>query len=453
MFSLKKKTVAVVGLGKSGLAAAKFLIAGGAVVRVTEGSDKKEALQNAAKLRALGAEVETGGHSEAFISGADLLVTSPGVPKKSAPLAWARKKKIPVISEIELASRFCPAPIVAVTGSNGKTTTSHLIHQVFSKAGKKSVLCGNIGRSFLDALPVITKNSIVVAELSSFQLEDSPSLRPRISAVLNISPNHLDRHGTLRHYVAAKENIFKNQRLSNFTVLNYDDPCVRRMAKKTKARVIFFSKAPLREGICLQSSWIVAASKHKTEKLFEYKNFSLKGAHNLENILAAAAVAKAWGISGRVIGQSLKSFRTLQHRIEPLGVLSGVDFVNDSKSTTIGSTRAAILAMEQPVVLVAGGRDKGSNFRDIEPLLQKKVKAAVLYGEARDKIAGSWRSFRNFKKEKDFRAAVRLAFGLAEKGDALLLSPMCASFDQFSSFEHRGEVFKEIFRELKRGTS
>lgn len=448
--NLKNKKVGVIGLGKSGFAAAKFLAEQKVRVRVSDGSEKKEVLENAGYLRRVGIEVETGGHTEEFLKGVDILVTSPGVSKESLPLAWARRKKVPVISEIELAFAYCKGTIVGVTGSNGKTTTCNLIHRILTDGGRHSVLCGNVGYSFLEAVAEIGPQTVAVVELSSFQLEDSPTFRPYIAAVLNVSPNHLDRHKTFENYTAAKEMIFKNQKSSDHLILNYDDPVVRAMAKKTKSSVLFYSGSPLPSGIFYENHLIQQRRGKVRSTLLDPAYFQLKGSHNLQNIMAAAAVASLLKVPKDKIQKSLNTFKTLEHRIEPLGEVKGVRFVNDSKSTTVESTRAAISAMETPVILVAGGRDKGVPFGMIEPLVAEKVKKAVLYGEAREKIAAAWPGYTRVATEKDFHAAVKLAYEEARPGDTILLSPMCTSFDQFSSFEHRGETFKKIFHELEK---
>ena len=445
----KNKRIAVVGLGKSGFAAAKFLAKKKAFLAVTDGSARPEVLKKARALKKLRVSVETGGHTVSFVDGSELLVTSPGVPKESLPLAFARRKKIPVISEIELASYFCQGPIVAVTGSNGKTTTSHLISKILTDAKKTNVLCGNVGYSFLDFIPRIHPRTVVVLELSSFQLEDSPRFRPKVAVILNIARNHLDRHKTFGRYVRAKEKIFANQRSGDYVVLNYDDPIVRKMAKKARSKVIFFSKKPLAEGVYLKGSQIVASIKSQRSLTIETGRFQLKGAHNMENILACVAVAVLLKVSPEKLQKSLEAFRTLEHRIEPVGNHQGIHFVNDSKSTTVESTKAAIQSVTTPIVLIAGGRDKGANFAGVEALLKNRVKLVVLYGEAREKIAAAWRSYRRCRRVEDFGGAVRAAYASAVAGDTVLLSPMCTSFDQFNSFETRGEAFKQIFRELK----
>ena len=447
--TLSGKRITVVGLGKSGFAAAKFLAARKALVRVTDCSEKKEVLENAGFLRDLGVQVETGRHSKAFVARSDLVVTSPGVPRSSVPLAYAVENKIPVIGEAELAYGHCRGRVIAITGSNGKTTTSNLIHRILTDAGRKSVLCGNVGYSFLDALSEINEETEVVLELSSFQLEDTRTFRPRIAVILNIHPNHLDRHGTLRDYIRAKENIFKRQEKSDTLVLNHDDPVVKKMARRARAQILFYGRKSLARGVCLEQGKIVLKSGSQAQELLATGRFKLPGAHNLENILAAAAVARILGVPMKEVQRTLDSFDTLEHRVEPVGEIEGVRFINDSKSTTVESTRAAILSLAGPIILIAGGRDKGADFAKLEDLLEQRVKRAVIYGEARGKIAGAWKSFRRFQSEPDFRRAVARAFQGAARGDSLLLSPMCTSFDQFSSFEERGEAFKQVFKELK----
>ncbi len=445
---LKGHQVAVVGLGKSGYAAARFLIRSGAFVRVTDAGQSQVVIGNANKLRQLGARIELGRHSDDFLEGSELLVRSPGVPEESLPLRFAKKKAIPVISEIELAGLFCRGTVVAVTGSNGKTTTCCFLHQVLLNDRRKSVLCGNIGNAFLGALGRIDRRTVVVLELSSFQLEECFRFRPKVSVVLNLCPNHLDRHKSMRRYVAAKERIFRSQKSGDAAVLNNDDPLVRAMSRKTRCRTVLFSKkakTPVRidgESVRVQ----LAGRAHFSLSL---KKMKLRGAHNRENIMAAVAAAALIGVSPRAIQRTIDTFRPVEHRIERLGAVNGITFVNDSKSTTIGSTRAALEATPAPIVLVCGGRDKGAPFERIEPLVRRKVRRAALYGEARKVIAAAWRSFGSVQLVGDFRRAVRNAFRTARPGETLLLSPMCTSFDQFNSYEERGKAFKEVFAQIK----
>lgn len=448
--NFKNKTITVVGIAKSGFAAAKFLHDQGARVRATDSSEKKEVLENAFFLKSLGVEVETGAHTPNFILGSSLVVTSPGVPKKSTPLLLAKKHKIPVISEIELAYFFHKGCLIALTGSNGKTTTCNLIHAILRENSKPSVLCGNVGFAFLDAIREVNSKTNTVLELSSFQLEDCHHFKPNISVILNISPNHLDRHGTFQAYTKTKAMIFKNQTKRDFAVLNRDNKPVVQLSKKCPAKVIWFSKKPLKEGIFYENASVWARFGGKTKELVKTDSIKLRGEHNLENILAALAVTWVLKLDFRAVQRKLDAFETLEHRIEPVGRIRNIEFINDSKSTTIASTKAAIDAAGPPLILIAGGRDKGADFSQIETVLLEKVKLVILYGEAREKMAKSFARYKNFKIQNAFQDAVDLAFELASPGDKILLSPMCTSFDQFSSFEERGAIFKERFKELKR---
>lgn len=448
MMKLRGKAVTVVGLGISGVAACRFLKSMGADVVATDGSSKKEVLETAGTLRLEGIPVETGSHTDRFIDRAKLIVTSPGVPKSSPPLKRAKQKKIPVISEIELGSYFCKAPIIAVTGSNGKTTTSHLIHEIIAGSGGKAALCGNVGRAFLSEVASLDSKSIAVLELSSFQLEDSPTFRPQTAVVLNIAPNHLDRHKTLKAYILAKERIFANQRKNDILALNADDATVKKMARRARSRVIFFSKGPLKEGVYHENGFAQVRVKGLPPRSIDLRGVKLLGAHNLENILAALAAVASLELPQALIEATLRRFTTLEHRIEPVGERAKVRYVNDSKSTTVESTMAALRAVEAPVVLIAGGRDKGVDFATVEPLIRERVKAAVLYGEAREKIRAAWPHFKTVTLIERFGDAVRAAAAQAGPGDTVLLSPMCTSFDQFSCYEERGEVFKNTLRTL-----
>ncbi len=444
--------VTVVGLGMSGSAAARFLAGRGARVRATDSSSGPAVLAAAEKLRELGIPAETGVHTEGFVRGSAFVVTSPGVPKQSFPLELARRLHLPVISEIELASRFCPGRITGITGSNGKTTTSHLVHRFLREAGRKAVLCGNVGHSFLDTLPSIDGRTEVVLELSSFQLEDSPTFRPAVALLLNLSPNHLDRHGTMAAYTRAKSRIFAGQRGRDAAVLNWDDAAVRRLGRRAPARCFFFSKGPLpraRDGVFARDGMAVWRSGSRERILFDPRSSPLEGAHNLENLLAASAAASLLGVPGEAMQRAADAFKTLEHRIEPLGSVDGVRFVNDSKSTTVDSTRAAVETVPAPIVLIAGGRDKGMPFASIEGLLLRKAKAAVLYGEARGTIASAWKRFRNVTLVPDLERAVRRAFAAAAPGETVLLSPMCTSFDQFDTYKHRGRTFKDLVSALR----
>ena len=446
---LKNKPIAVIGLGKSGVSAAEFLHRRGARVRVTEAARDPGLTRKAEKLRRLGVRDELGGHTSGFTSGCAFLVKSPGVPEECLPIREARASRIPVVSEIDLSARFCKGQIIAVTGSNGKTTTCHLIHRMLRDAGRQALLCGNVGTPFVGVLPRVEKKTFVVLEVSSFQLEDSPSLRPSIAILLNVSRNHLDRHGSFKDYLNAKKNIFKRQTRHQTLLLNFDRPETRTLASEAKSRVFFFGKQAISgKGLFVRDGHVVASDGRRKRLLFELQDFPLKGTHNLENILAASLAAHLVGVPAASIVKTLRRFKTLPHRIEPAGMHAGVFFVDDSKSTTVDSTRAALEAVKAPIVLLAGGRDKGADFSAIEPLLNKKVRRAIFYGEARKKIASSLTAYNRYLLEADFRRAASLAFRSARSGDCVLLSPMCTSFDQFNSYSERGDAFKQVVQRL-----
>lgn len=448
---LKNRDVAVAGLGKSGAAAVEFLIRRGARVRVTEAASGAALTDKAKQLRGLGVRVELGGHTPGFVKGCAFLVRSPGMPKESLPLREAKAAGIPVISEIELATHFCKGRIIAVTGSNGKTTTCQLIHRLLEDAGKRAILCGNVGTPFVSVLPRIGRRTFVILEVSSFQLEDSPSLCPDISLLLNVGRNHLDRYKTFKEYFNAKKNIFKHQTRRQVLLLNFDRPETRALASEVRSRLFFFGKRHISgKGIFVDRARVLVSDGKRKRFLFDLQDFPLKGPHNLENILAASLAAYLAGVSPGSITDTLRRFKALPHRIEPVGERKGVSFIDDSKSTTVDSTRAALETVRGPVVLLAGGRDKGADFAALEPVLKKKVRVAVFYGEARKKIAASFKSYRRYRLEKDFRKAATAAFRQARPGDCVLLSPMCTSFDQFASYGERGDVFKEMVRRLGR---
>ncbi len=433
MNNFKGKKVTVAGLAKSGIAAALLLKSRGAVVRATDSGDSKDLRRAKRELMARGIAVELGGHSRGCVEGADLLVISPGVPECSPVLKWARDLGIPVIGEIELGYLCCPAPIVAVTGTNGKSTTTTLIGRILKEGGKHAVVCGNIGNPFCGEISRVRKDSVVVLEVSSFQLESVRTFRPRVSVVLNISQNHFDRHPDLKAYIKAKARIFENQGKTDRTVLNFDDPLTRKLASSTRAKVLFYSR---RKGfpvpVCRQ------------------EEMRIKGAHNMENLLACQSVASIFGIGRRKVRQAVMGFKGLEHRFERVREIGGVEFINDSKGTTVLATVMALESCSRPVILIAGGHDKGSDFARASRAVASKVKKLVLIGEAKGKIKKQLGNNAPCVFAGSMKDAVRKAFALASRGDCVLLSPMCASFDMFRNFEERGRVFKDEVRSLKK---
>lgn len=434
MTDFKGKNVTVAGLAKSGMAAALLLKRRGAVVWATDSGDSPSLGEHKRLLEKRGITVETGGHSRGFIRGKDLIVISPGVPEGSPVLKWAGEYGVPVIGEIELGYLCCPSPIVAVTGTNGKSTTTTLIGEILRRGGKRAVVCGNIGNPFCGEIAKIRGGSIVVLEVSSFQLESVDRFRPYVAVVLNISQNHFDRHPGLGAYVNAKARIFANQQKGDWAVLNLDDPSVKGLRARTKAKAVFFSR---KKGI--------------PRLLCSPEDLKIKGAHNIENVLACQRVASIFGIKPAKVRQALKGFRGLEHRFEHVAQKRGVEFINDSKGTTVLATVMALESCVKPVILIAGGHDKGSDFGKAVKAVSEKVKKLVLIGEAKEKIRRQIAGAAPHIFASTMDDAVRKAFAAAEEGDCVLLSPMCASFDMFRNFEERGRVFKKAVRSLSAG--
>jgi UDP-N-acetylmuramoylalanine--D-glutamate ligase len=443
------KRVTVIGAGESGLWAAKLLARAGARVRLTS-RDPIPAPARRLLLR-LRVPFEEGAHTPAFLADTEIVVPSPGVRPSSPPLVLARRKGWRVASELEAAAAFVRGRWIGVTGTNGKTTTSSLIAAMLKNAGPCD-LCGNVGRalsrSVLEKGPRIPR----VVEVSSFQLHASRAVRPTVAVILNLRPNHLDWHRTLAEYYGAKLKLIRNLGPRGTAVLNADDPTLMRLASRVRVRKLLFSRGPLEEGLFLRGGAIVRRSRGREETVADLGRLKLVGPHNAENVLAATGAALAFGVGRPAIQKALDRFRPLHHRIEPVGRAGGVTFVNDSKSTTVDSTRAALESFGGRIVLLAGGRAKEKNYRTLLPLLKRRVACLVLYGEARKLLARQLRGFPRVVTVERFRDAVERAFREVRPEGTLLLSPMCASFDQFRSYEERGEAFRRIFNELKRAS-
>lgn len=418
MVTYKNKKILVVGLARSGVGAAKLLKELGANVAVTEKNKTRELEVFAKELEVCGIKVELGGHHRQFVEGRDLVVVSPGVRSDAQPVQWAQELGLEVISEIELSSSVCPAPIIAITGTNGKTTITTLVGEIIKASGLNAHVLGNIGTPFSAQALNIKKEDWVSLEVSSFQLETIKSFKPRVAVITNLTPDHLDRYKDVSEYLEAKKRIYLNQDKNDYLVLNYEDNLLRPLAKTTKAKVVFFNK-------------------DKDEGDFD------------QNKLAVLAVAKAIGIRREVCFEVFKNFKGVEHRMEFVRDLNGVEFINDSKATNIDSTIWALKNIKKPAVLIAGGRDKGSDFASIKDLVKEKIKEVVLAGEASDRIAAAWQGVLPIQRVKTFEEAVHLAYKSARKGDCVLFSPMCKSFDMFTDYEHRGRTFKEIVRQLK----
>ena len=445
----KGKKVTVAGLAKSGMAAAFLLKKLGAKVWATDSGSSETLKEARGLLEWKGIKVELGRHTPEFVKDKDLVVISPGVPEDSPVLKLAAEYKIPVIGEIELGYICCKAPIIAVTGTNGKSTTTTLIGEILKEAGKHTVVCGNIGNPFCGEIAKVKKNSVVVLEVSSFQLESINTFRPHVAVVLNISQNHFDRHPDLRAYIDAKSRIFENQGKDDWAVLNYDDPLVRKLKAGTKAKTLFFSRKNKKAAAFYEGGSVFIGIGRKAQKICGVSDLKIKGTHNVENVLACLCVASIFGISPKKIKDALTGFRGLEHRFEHVRTVGGVEFINDSKGTTVLATVMALESCGKPVILIAGGHDKGSDFRKAREVVGAKVKKLVLIGEAKDKIRDHLEGAAPYLFAGTMEDAVNKAFLDAEDGDCVLLSPMCASFDMFRNFEERGKVFKQIVRTLK----
>ncbi|HLY98214.1 MAG TPA: UDP-N-acetylmuramoyl-L-alanine--D-glutamate ligase [Candidatus Angelobacter sp.] len=446
---LNNKRVLVVGIGRSGVAAAFFLEERGARVTVSDSKTEAQLQHEIAALLDRGISIEAGRHGERTFRDQDLIVVSPGVPSDHPQLQQARSLGIPVIGEIELAFRFLQGKVIAITGSNGKTTTTTLIGEILAKSGKKTLVGGNIGTPVISLAGKTTPESYLVLEVSSFQLETIQQFRPWISVVLNITPDHLDRHHTFQAYVDAKARIFENQTAGDFAVLNADDAACMNLKDRARSPLYWFSRRQKAEnGAFLSGTQIVFRDGGRETSVMERSEISLKGAHNLENVLAAVSVGMLAGCDPRQIRQAVSEFRGVEHRLEPVSTIHGVSFFNDSKATNVDATIKALESFPGNIHIILGGKDKGSDYSVLNPLLRERVKRAYLIGAAADKIAAQIQGAVPLTHSGTLEHAVQQAFETAAEGDIVLLAPACASFDQFENYEQRGRVFKELVHSL-----
>jgi UDP-N-acetylmuramoylalanine--D-glutamate ligase len=447
--NLKNQRVLVVGLGKSGVASALFLKAGGARVTVSDTKGQDELRGEIPKLLDAGIIVETGGHGERTFRGQDLIVVSPGVPVDVPLLAQAREQGIPVIGEIELAARFLKGRIVAITGSNGKTTTTALTGEVISRGGRQSLVGGNIGTAAISLVEESTGDSLVILEVSSFQLETIQSFHPFIAVVLNITPDHLDRHSTFEAYVDAKARIFENQSADDFAVLNADDPTCVGLASRTRARKIWFSrKKEIEAGAWIRNSQIVYRDGGQEREIMPVSEIKLKGGHNLENVLGAVCAGMLTETEPSRIRRAVQEFKAVEHRLEYVATVGGIEFYNDSKATNVDATIKALESFPANIHLILGGKDKGSDYTVLQPLLKERARRVYTIGAAAEKIESHLGGIVEVVRAGTLEAAVKRAAASAQSGDVVLLAPACASFDQFENYEHRGRVFKQTVQAL-----
>jgi UDP-N-acetylmuramoylalanine--D-glutamate ligase len=452
MLELKGKKVLVVGLGKSGLAAALFLRRRGAHVTV---SDVRSAEALAKEIPALieeGIMVETGGHGLLTFRRQDLIVVSPGVPLDTPELAQVKHFGLPVIGELELAARFLKGHTLAVTGSNGKTTTTTLLGEILAAGGLPTLVGGNIGVPVVALIDDSADETWSVLEVSSFQLETTEQFHPNIAVILNITPDHLDRHGSFENYIRAKERIFAAQTAEDCLVLNADNTPCEEAASRAAARVYWFSiEHPVRQGAWLEQGYVVyrSASDAATEYVMPSRGIPLKGAHNVENVLAAVVAARLAGVPVDVIRRAIENFRAVEHRLEYVATRNGVEYYNDSKATNVDATAKAVASFSRGIHLILGGKDKGSPYTVLADLLRERVTAVYTIGAAAPKIEKDLRGVVSIHSCETLDKAVAAAASAARAGEVVVLAPACSSYDQFENYEQRGRVFKELVKALR----
>jgi len=443
------KRVLVVGLGKSGVASALFLKEHGARVAVSDSKSEAELHEHIPVLLDNGIAVETGGHGERTFQKQDLIVISPGVPVNAKALEPARKQGIPIIGEVELASRFLKGRIIAITGSNGKTTTTALAGDVVAAGGAKTLVGGNIGTPAISLVAGSSDQTCTVLEISSFQLETIEQFHPQVAVMLNVTPDHLDRHGTFEVYWEAKRRIFENQTDTDFAVLNADDSEAARMAKGLKSQLRWFSrKKEVDAGAFVRGDHIFYKDAQGEREIMPLSDLKLKGAHNVENVLAAVAIGVIVGVKAEKIREAVRNFKAVEHRLEYVATVNGVEYYNDSKATNVDATIKALESFPKNIHIILGGKDKGSDYTVLKPLLQERVKRVYTIGAAAEKIESHIAGAAEITKAGTIEVAVRKASEAAQSGDVVVLAPACASFDQFTSYEHRGRVFKELVHAL-----
>jgi len=447
-FDLEGKRVLVVGLGRTGVAVSLFGSAYGATVTAIDEKPESALAETAARLRAAGVKLELGAHNRAAFRNQDLIVLSPGVPAKLPPLELARAQGIPVWSEIELAWRFLRGKLVAITGSNGKTTTTALVAHVLKTSGIHTLVGGNIGVPLLALVESSTHSSVTVAEVSSFQLETIAEFRPEVGVLLNLTPDHLDRHASFEEYARAKMRMFENQLDRDAAVLNADDAEVTRRTP-ARPRVCWFSRQKrVASGAFLCDGQIVFRADGAQIPLMRRDEIPLRGDHNVENVLAACAASFLAGADPAAIASAVKTFRGVEHRLEFVAEIGGVAFYNDSKATNVDASLKAIEAFPGPLIVILGGKGKGAPYTSLREPLRQRARLAVSIGSAAGKIESELAGAVPLERAGTLERAVEIAIASAQPGDTVLLAPACSSFDQFENYEQRGRLFKELVARL-----
>ncbi len=450
-FSVRGKRVVVVGAARSGVAAAELLVRRGARVTLT---DVRPQIEDDERLRSVGVTLELGGHDATTLTSADLIVLSPGVSPRLPALEAARRAGVPITGELELASRWLRGRIVAITGTKGKSTTTTLTGRMLEAGGHHVLVGGNIGLALSAQVDASTADTIHVVEASSFQLESTDTFKPWIAVLLNFSPDHLDRHESVQEYADAKARIFANQRESDWAVLNADDPAVADLAAHARARRLLISMSgALQEGVVLAGQEIVRRTAGGDQSLVPLASVKLLGRHLVADVLAATAVASLVGVDAAAMTKAVEGFTGLEHALEPVAEIGGVQFVNDSKATNIEAARRAIESFSDGVVAILGGKFKGGDFRDLLPPLVERHATVVAIGESRPLIREALSPEITVHDAADMSAAVQIAFASASPGRTVVLAPACSSFDMFRDYAERGRVFKQEVRKLQEAWS
>ena len=436
---ITNKNILIVGLGRSGAAVSRFLKNRGAAVTVTDMAGEEKLEPYTPPLRKMGISMELGQHKIETFESADLIIISPGVPHTILPIKKAGLKGVPVWGEIELASRFIKEPIVAVTGTNGKTTTTTLLGEMLKKSGLTVFVGGNIGNPLIDYVDKEEKVDILIIEVSSFQLDTIDTFRPKVGILLNIAEDHLDRYPDFAAYAKSKMRVFENQQENDTAVYNASDPYICSLCKNIKARKLLFN-----------NNTINNATIEKNFKSLDFTDISLPGKHNIENAYAASLAALATGGTIEGVQSALNNFKGLPHRLEYVATINNVNFFDDSKATNVDAVARALESFNTPVILIMGGRDKGSNFHILKDLVRQHIKKIIAMGEAKEDIKSALGHITSIRIASSMDDAVSSAYHAASPGDVVLLSPACASFDMYTSYAHRGEDFCKAVNELNK---
>ncbi len=456
---LSGKKISVIGAERSGVSAAMLLHSAKAQVFVSDFGNSESTQQHIAELQKENVECECGGHSEKVYD-CSLMVVSPGVPTNAPVVLEAQKRGIQVVAEIEVASWFCKGPIIAITGSNGKTTTTTLLGRIFSDAKKKHVVAGNIGTAFSSVVLDVDEETVVVLEVSSFQLDGIDTFRPKVAVILNITQNHLDRYdNSMEKYAASKSRIVMNQMPDDMVICNADDEWTHKKVKNEKSKVFqFSSKRKLEQGAFAENGIMKTVIAHTEYSIIAVDDISIKGEHNLQNAMAAAMAAQLMGVKPATIKSTLRNFKGVEHRQEFVREVNGIKYINNSKATTVEAVEMALKSYDEPIVLIMGGKDKGNDYSTIYDLVKRKVKGIVATGYSADTIVKNFSDKVSVIKVatigdakpniESMKKTIETAASLAHKGDVVLLSPACTSFDWFRDYEERGRIFKQLVHQL-----